>query len=182
MPNPMMPDYMFRTFDEITPDFLREIGVRAVLADIDNTLAPYEQPEPDEQICAWLAELAEAGVQTAFLSNNHGPRVELFNKTLERPCRYNAHKPLARRGKELMRSLGGDESCTAMMGDQVFTDVLVARAMGVRAILVPPIKDKTDALTRFKRFLERGVLRRYHKRHPDAPDVREGSTLTKEYV
>ena len=178
----LQPDFTALCYRDLRADFFKERGIRVLLLDIDNTLAPYEQPEPDEQICAWLAELAEAGVQTAFLSNNHGPRVELFNKTLERPCRYNAHKPLARRGKELMRSLGGDESCTAMMGDQVFTDVLVARAMGVRAILVPPIKDKTDALTRFKRFLERGVLRRYHKRHPDAPDVREGSTLTKEYV
>ena len=178
----LQPDFTALCYRDLRADFFKERGIRVLLLDIDNTLAPYEQPEPDEQICAWLAELAEAGIQTAFLSNNHGPRVELFNKTLERPCRYNAHKPLARRGKELMRSLGGDESCTAMMGDQVFTDVLVARAMGVRAILVPPIKDKTDALTRFKRFLERGVLRRYHKRHPDAPDVREGSTLTKEYV
>ena len=178
----LQPDFTALCYRDLRADFFKERGIRVLLLDIDNTLAPYEQPEPDEHISAWLAELAEAGVQTAFLSNNHGPRVELFNKTLERPCRYNAHKPLARRGKELMRSLGGDESCTAMMGDQVFTDVLVARAMGVRAILVPPIKDKTDALTRFKRFLERGVLRRYHKRHPDAPDVREGSTLTKEYV
>ena len=178
----LQPDFTALCYRDLRADFFKERGIRVLLLDIDNTLAPYEQPEPDGQICAWLAELAEAGIQTAFLSNNHGPRVELFNKTLERPCRYNAHKPLARRGKELMRSLGGDESCTAMMGDQVFTDVLVARAMGVRAILVPPIKDKTDALTRFKRFLERGVLRRYHKRHPDAPDVREGSTLTKEYV
>ena len=178
----LQPDFTALCYRDLRADFFKERGIRVLLLDIDNTLAPYEQPEPDEHISAWLAELAEAGVQTAFLSNNHGPRVELFNKTLGRPCRYNARKPLARRGKELMRSLGGDESCTAMMGDQVFTDVLVARAMGVRAILVPPIKDKTDALTRFKRYLERGVLRRYHKRHPDAPDVREGSTLTKEYV
>ena len=45
----MTPDYMFRTYDEITPAFLASLGVRAILADIDNTLAPYEQAEPDEQ-------------------------------------------------------------------------------------------------------------------------------------
>ena len=50
MKNPLMPDYMFRAFDEITPAFLRELGVTAILADIDNTLAPYEQPEPDGRI------------------------------------------------------------------------------------------------------------------------------------
>ncbi len=178
----LQPDFTALCYRELRAEFLLEQGIRFLLLDIDNTLAPYEQPEPDEHIRAWLAELADAGICTAFLSNNHAPRVELFNKTLARPCRYDAHKPLRRCGKKLMQSLGADKKNTAMMGDQVFTDVLVARAMGVRSILVPPIKDKTDCGTRFKRYLERGVLRRYHKRHPDAPDVRKGSTLTKEYV
>ena len=61
MPSFMRPDYMFRTYDEISPDFLREIGVRVVLADIDNTLAPYEQPEPDERIRTWI-EIGRAHV------------------------------------------------------------------------------------------------------------------------
>ena len=70
MKNPMMPDYMFRAFDEITPAFLQELGVKAILADIDNTLAPYEQPEPDERIKGWIASLSEAGIGIAFVSNN----------------------------------------------------------------------------------------------------------------
>ena len=68
------------------------------------------------------------------------------------------------------------------MGDQVFTDVLFARMAGIRAILVPPIKDKTNCITRIKRYFEKGVLRRYYKRHPEAPDIRLGSPLTKEHV
>ena len=71
MRNPMMPDYMFRTFDEITPAFLASLGVKAILADIDNTLAPYEQPEPDERIKGWIASLAEAGIGIACLTSLH---------------------------------------------------------------------------------------------------------------
>lgn len=66
MPNPMMPDYMFPTFADITPAFLQGLGVRAILADIDNTLAPYEQPEPDDRIRNWIASLAEAGISIAL--------------------------------------------------------------------------------------------------------------------
>ncbi len=177
----LIPDAMFNKFDDITPDFLLGRGIRALLIDIDNTLAPYEQPDPDAAITAWLETLAAAGVRTAFLSNNHRERVTRFNAPLGRPAVYDAGKPIARKGKKLMRSLGGNKHNTAMMGDQIFTDVWTARALGVRAILVPPIRDKRNALTRFKRFLERGVLRRYHRRHPDAPDVRLGSSISKEF-
>ena len=58
----LTPDYMFGHYYEITPEFLKSIGVRALLIDIDNTLAPYEQPDPDERIRNWFASLAENGI------------------------------------------------------------------------------------------------------------------------
>ena len=64
-----------------------------------------------------------------------------------------------------MRDMGTDKSDTVLMGDQVFTDVWAAHNAGIRAILVPPINDKRDLLTRFKRLLERPVLRKYDKLH-----------------
>lgn len=160
---------------------MREIGIDTLLLDIDNTLAPYEQPEPDEYIRAWLEDLHAAGIKTAFLSNNHGERVELFGKTLGVPVQYDSHKPLPFRAKKILRWMGADRRHAALMGDQIFTDVLCARLAGIRAILVPPIKDKTDRFTRFKRFMERGPLKRYYKKHREAPDIRSGSPLTKEY-
>ena len=62
-----------------------------------------------------------------------------------------------------MRDMGMDKDNTILMGDQVFTDVWAAHNTGIRAILVPPIKDKTDILTKFKRLLEKPVLHKYRK-------------------
>ena len=177
----LQPNYTFLCYRDLTPEFLHANGIKVLLLDIDNTLAPYEQLDPDDHIRAWLKGLAEAGIKTALVSNNRGDRMERFNKTLGQPSRYSACKPLPFRGRKVMRSLGGNKKNTAMMGDQVFTDVWTARALGVTAILVPPIRDKRNALTRFKRCLERGVLRRYHRRHPDAYDTREGSSIAKEF-
>lgn len=171
------PDHTFLCYRDVSAAFLAEQGIRVLLLDIDNTLAPYEQPEPDDHIRAWLKGLADAGIQVAFLSNNHADRITLFNATLGLPARFDSHKPLAGTAKKLIRELGGNKRNTALMGDQIFTDVLCARMAGIRAMLVPPIKDRTDRGTRFKRYLERGILRRYHKRNPDAPDVRKGSTI-----
>ena len=177
----LQPDYTFLSYRDVTPEFLKKKGIKVLLSDIDNTLAPYEQPEPDAQIVAWVKALKNAGIQLAFLSNNHAERVELFNKTLGVPMCYDAHKPLAKNAKKMMKRLGGNKKNTALIGDQIFTDVLCAHAAGFRAILVPPIVDRTDRGTRFKRRLEKGFLKRYYKKHTDAPDIRQGSPLTKEH-
>ena len=75
----MVPNYMFATYREVTPAFLREKGIRNLLVDIDNTLAPYEQPEPDDNLREWLASLQEDGVKIALVSNNNRERGERFN-------------------------------------------------------------------------------------------------------
>ena len=176
----LWPHHTFSAYFHLTADLLREQGICVLLLDIDNTLAPYEQPLPDERLQNWLRSLQEAGITVAFLSNNHGERVTLFNGQLRLPCRCDAHKPLPRRAKKLFLSLGGTKKTTAIMGDQIFTDVLCARLAGVRAILVPPIWDRRDCGTRFKRRLEKGILRRFYKKHPTSPDVREGNPITEE--
>ena len=64
-----------------------------------------------------------------------------------------------------MERLGASRDETAVLGDQLLTDAFAGKRLGLRAIIVPPIKDKTNAFFRFKRFLERKYIRRYAKRH-----------------
>ena len=165
MRNPMMPDYMFRAFDEITPAFLASLGVKAILADIDNTLAPYEQPEPDERIKGWIASLAEAGIGIAFVSNNDWERVELFNRTLGVPAYAKSGKPFKKNLIKAMNDLGGTLETTVMLGDQLLTDALAGHNLGVRCLIVPPIRDKKNAFFRFKRWLEKPVVKRVKRRN-----------------
>ena len=165
MKNPLMPDYMFRAFDEVTPTFLTELGVRAVLADIDNTLAPYEQPEPDERIKGWIASLAAAGISIAFVSNNNAERVERFNAAVEVPAYPKSGKPFKKNLVKAMVAVGGTKSTTVMLGDQLLTDALAGHNLGVKCIIVPPIRDKKSAFFRFKRWLERPFVKRFKKRN-----------------
>ena len=48
---------------------------------------------------------------------------------------------------------------TPMVGDQIFTDIWGARRAGCKAVLVSPIQREGMLFFRFKRFLERIVLR-----------------------
>ena len=164
MSNPLMPSYMFRTYDEVTPAFLASIGAEVVLADIDNTLAPYEQPEPDERILAWFDSLSEHGIAAALISNNDRERVERFNRDLGLIAFAKSGKPLKKNLVRAMALMSAAPESTAVLGDQLFTDVLGGKLLGLRAIVVPPIKDKKTLFFRFKRLLEKPVLHAYHKR------------------
>ena len=159
-----IPDYLFASYADVRPDFLCSIGVRALLIDIDNTLAPYEVADADEAHIAWFSSLREAGIRCALISNNHPPRVERFNAKLGLDAYPDSHKPARKALDTAMARLGVDASETAVLGDQIFTDVWAGKRIGLRAILVPPIRDKKTLFFRFKRLLERPFLRAYRKR------------------
>ncbi len=158
-----MPDFRFKTFDEASVEFLLSKGIKGLVLDIDNTLEPYENSHPGVRVTEWLSALRDNGISCAFVSNNGSERVSLFNKDLRLPAYPKAKKPLKKNILRAMRDMNTDKSNTAMMGDQIFTDVLAARFAGIRAILVSPIKDKTDFLTRFKRWLEKPILKKYER-------------------
>ena len=159
----LTPDYIFDTFDLVTPAFLRSLGIEALLIDIDNTLAPYEQPEPDDRIRAWFADLQAHGIRAALISNNHPPRVELFNRTLSLPAYPDSGKPKSASLLAAMRQMGSTPENTAGLGDQLLTDTLAVHRLDMLSIIVPPIKDKRTLFFRFKRWLERPFIRRYYK-------------------
>ena len=168
----LTPDYMFGSYREITPAFLAEHGIRALLIDIDNTLAPYEQPDPDDEIRAWFEALKENGIRAALVSNNHPPRVERFNETLGLLAFADSGKPSKKTLMIAMDRLGVKREETAVLGDQLLTDAYGGKNIGLPAIIVPPIHDKTNLFFRFKRLCERPFIRKYAKTHGVKPWMR----------
>ncbi len=163
----LTPDQLFGSYRELTPDYLKQCGIDVLIMDIDNTLAPYEQPEPDQAIKSWLSDMQAAGIGLAFVSNNDWARVELFNQTIGIPAFAKSGKPFGKRLVQVIGMYGSDKSRAAILGDQLLTDVFAGKHIGIKAFLVPPIKDKTTAFWRIKRTLEKPVIRRYVKHHPE---------------
>ena len=160
----LMPDYIFSTFSEANADFLLNLGIKGIILDIDNTLEPYEHPLPGDHVKLWLNSLADSGISAAFVSNNCKERVEIFNRDLSLPAFYKAGKPFKKNLVRAMEIMGTDKNNTILMGDQVFTDVWSARNAGIKAILVPPINDKKDVFTKFKRLLEAPIIKKYRRK------------------
>lgn len=164
MPFFLLPDYRFERFDEITPSFLSSIGVRGVLLDIDNTLEPYENAVPGEHVVLWLKALEASGIKAGFVSNNDQERVELFNKDLRLTAFWKARKPFSKNALLAMKQMGVTPEETIFIGDQIFTDVWAAKNAHIRSALLPPINDKRDIFTKFKRALEKIILLGYDKK------------------
>ena len=164
----LVPEYKFEKFDLVSAEFLVSIGVKGVLLDIDNTLEPYENPVPGEHVIAWLKSLDVVGIRYAIVSNNNKGRVDLFNKDIGMPAYAKAAKPFKRNLLSAMADIGTEAANTVFIGDQILTDVWAAHNAGLRAILVPPINDKRDPFTRFKRLLERSIHKKYDKLHKNS--------------
>ncbi|MBQ4290412.1 MAG: HAD-IIIA family hydrolase [Clostridia bacterium] len=157
------PEDLRSGFDAYPAKELAASGIRALLCDIDNTLVPYEEEEPNEAVLAWLQSLAEEGISVGLISNNAPERVERFNRDLGLFAVPDARKPSVKGLKAFLKETGTDSDSAAVLGDQIFTDVCMAHRCGVPALLVPPIRDKKTVLFRIKRALERPFLARYLK-------------------
>lgn len=161
------PDFYFEKYSAVTPEFLIKNNIRALLLDVDNTLAPYELSKPDESVLLWLNSLKANGVKFAFISNNpSNRRIKIFNENVGAPAFARSGKPFAKKNiKKALATLGVTKENSAFMGDQILTDVLAGKVYGIKTILVPPIKDKKNLFFRFKRAIERPVLKNFFKRH-----------------
>ncbi len=135
----LRPDYVFDDYTAVTPELLRTLGVRLLLADLDYTLAPKRQKEPDDQLLAWVETLRKSDVTLAILSNNRSPvRVERFCGGLGISYVGHAGKPGTRGFAEAMRRFGAAPQETAMLGDKLLTDTLGAKRSGVVMLMVEP--------------------------------------------
>ena len=76
------PEYVFKDVTHITPAFLAERGVRALVLDIDNTLTGDGSQELPADVAAWLGKMRAAGVRMTIVSNGTPRRVAPFAQKL----------------------------------------------------------------------------------------------------
>ena len=134
-----------------------EKGYRGVIFDIDNTLVPHGA-EADEKSIRLFKELKELGFQTILLSNNKEHRVKSFNKSIETNYIFKAGKPGKSNYYKAIKQMGTSIQNTLFVGDQLFTDILGAKRVGIYSILVEPIHPKEEIQIVLKRYLEKIVL------------------------
>ena len=132
--------------------------MRGVLVDLDDTLIASNAEELSIEAGAWIAELRAAGVHVVILSNGERGRVARLRDHLGVPAFALAGKPFSFAFRKGLAALGTPREASAMVGDQLFTDVLGANCAGITSILVRPLSPGKLPHTRVARRLERLIL------------------------
>ena len=154
----LVPDQWVDSVADVDPRALAEQGIRGLLVDIDNTLVAWDAAEVGEAARDLVRRCREAGVGVMLLSNARAPRRQAMARALGVPAAPGP-KPLRRSFLRAAARAGWRPHEVAVVGDQLWTDVLGARRAGMRAILVNPISRREHLLTRWVRRLERLALR-----------------------
>lgn len=108
----------------------------------------------------WLEEARRAGLSLLIVSNNHAPRVAPFARQQGLDFECDARKPLPGGLRRGCRRLGVEPGQAAVVGDQLFTDMLGGNLIGAVTVLVQPIEPEKGWFFRLKRRLERPILGR----------------------
>jgi HAD superfamily phosphatase (TIGR01668 family) len=148
---------------------LYQNGIRVLLIDLDNTLIPYDETLPSEALSTFFASLNSIGFETVIVSNNHYERIKLFADALGVPFVSSAKKPTKLGFKKAIRQVDGlfNKNEILVIGDQLMTDVFGAKRMGYEAILVRPIKKKSEKwYTKINRKIEEKMLMKIKKYAP----------------
>jgi len=153
-PELLTPDLCLFGVEDITPEFLRSRGFSALIVDIDNTLVSRETGEITSAAFAWMSSLKQAGIAVCLLSNNWHEVVHDYAARLEVPLVSKALKPLPIAYIKALVTMGAHRATTAVVGDQVFTDILGARLCVIPCILVEPLSTTDLWYTRIFRLLE----------------------------
>ena len=162
-----IPEYRVESIFSLTPDFLRDEGIRLLLLDLDNTLIAYGGGAPDARLKNWTEELLGAGIEPFILSNNRRGHALEFAQKLGVRCVQHAGKPSPKAVLQILRenSLTGRDC--ALAGDQTYTDMLCAVRAGVMPILVDPI-DISNIFRKIRYLLEL-PFRRQCKKYVENP-------------
>ena len=135
----LIPKLIVPSVTDLTPELLRQHGVTVLFLDFDNTLLPYTDDTPGEALLDWLESVRTAGVTLCVLSNTKRGRAPLFCETHGIPCITRARKPFQSGVRRALREYLPREGGAALVGDQIYTDVLCANAAGILSILVTPL-------------------------------------------
>lgn len=156
----LAPDFIAENLERIKPDFLSSLGVTNILLDIDNTIVPRDKTELPQESIRWLDKMKAHGFKIYLISNSMNKRA--LKIASEAGCAglvAPAFKPFVRKVKKFLIKNGIEIEKSVFIGDQVFTDLLLSRRLGVKSILLKPISKSDLPHTKLLRLFEAFLLK-----------------------
>ena len=143
---------------ELELEYLKQKGIRGLFLDVDGTLKDHGALELASEVVEWMQLTRESGVSLWLCSNGRAARIEKLALSLGVPFIAEAFKPFPFRCRRTLKEQGLLPQEMAMVGDQIYADVLVGRLSRMHTILIRPTSRIEPWFTRLKRPFEAPVL------------------------
>jgi len=159
-----LPNEFYHSVLDISPDHLKEMGIKGIITDLDNTLVEWDRPQATPLLTDWFKQMDDSGIKVIVVSNNNETRVGKFCDPIGIPFISRARKPLSTAYKRAFNHLNLKADEVVMIGDQLLTDILGGNRQNIYTILVVPVVSTDGLWTRFNRMIERRILASFKRR------------------
>ena len=150
----LTPKYFVESVFCIKGEDLRALGYKALFLDADNTLLPRDADRVEQDVIDWAHGLVDHGFELIILSNNWHDRVKNLSADMDLPLQGNAWKPLPMGFWGAQKRVKASKREVLVVGDQLFTDVLGAKPLGIDIAKVVPQVERDLPHTVFLRNFE----------------------------
>lgn len=161
----LYPDLFVNSLLDIPLATMRDMKIQAFILDLDNTVTEWNSHVLREEVARWFEKIQAEGFQACILSNNGEERVIKIARLLNIPYVHRAQKPRRTGFMKALELMSVSASQTAVVGDQIFTDIWGGNRAGLYTILVEPLAWREFLGTKISRMVEYFVLRKI-KRTP----------------
>ncbi|MBE6835765.1 MAG: YqeG family HAD IIIA-type phosphatase [Ruminococcaceae bacterium] len=148
-----IPDYIFHSVLDISPEGLLSRGITLVAVDADNTLVYDNTIDFIDGAKDWVNKIRQGGLEIAVISNASLGRAEKISNHLGIKTYGLSFKPSPKGILKAAEDFNIPPEKIAMIGDQITTDVVAANKAGAVSI-------KTDKIENEIRFYYYYALRR----------------------
>ena len=165
-----LPDIIFNSISEVTPEFLREHGIKGVLCDTDNTLALDNRKDIIPEAAEWVKLMKQEGIKVCVMSNAFLVRNWPVIKALDIEFyQTRSHKPRQWYYEPLTKKMGLKHGEVAFLGDQMKTDIVGANKADILSMYVMPYAFETNPfyknIFKKRRAVERKIFKIYNELH-----------------
>ena len=160
----MTPDAVVDKVEDFDAVRFEQWGVRGIALDLDNTIVPWHTSLVTPGATAWIRDVLARGIGVCLITNNYSGGAAATSALFNIPVIKGALKPSPWSFRAALRALGVQGADAAVVGDQIFTDVLGGKLAGMRAVLVKPLSRAEFPTTKFVRLFERPMLAALRKR------------------
>ena len=123
---------------------LQKKGIHSLLLDVDGTLVNRKSNIIPKAVKNWIRE-SEKLFSLYLISNNPSKkRIMKIAKELNLSYKYNASKPRKKVTLSAINEIGREPKNIAIIGDRIFTDIIVGNRCDIKTILVKRLN--TDGL------------------------------------